>query len=1127
MKKNYIDRIAKYRILYFLSLFLSFSIFANAQAGLSITCVPGFTITCAEDVIVDVDATFVFPGFVCNTAPGPVTVSGPVITDPVGCTGGTYTFTYSVMNDCGETASCTQVFTLGNQVGPFIINSPAPQTVSCSFNAFPQPHLVEVETACGLSSTIEVEGPQVFGPAECNGTQYIFTYTARDLCGRTATSQQVYTISNVGSEFICPPDICVLDCPADGDMIAAQFDSFATQATIINPCGNESTVTNNFNPNNFINANCGSGPIAFENATEYQIVTFTAVDGCFGFTNCTALVVVVDNEPPVITGTPQVGVAECGDNAQMEYDAWIQLNLNNLAATDACSNVNWTYSPEFLTEMCGPYGFALTEVIFTATDDCGNSSTLEANFTVRNNFPPEFVDLESTIEISCGETANFIEPTISDACGNTMVTFVDSTLPEGCTGEPDLIRTYTVTDECGGINTASQTIIVVDTEAPIFTNVPAIASFTFGQMVNFEVPTATDNCSGQVSLTFEEFTVGNDCNGQEITREWTATDACGNQSTVMTSVIVEGDSEAPVFTSIPSTASFSCGQIVNFETPIATDNSTGPVTLTFEESTDGDECANGLQINRVWTATDACGNQSTVMTSVTVEGDTEAPVFTFIPETPDVGCNNIPDFVMPIAEDNCSNVTLTFIEYQQPPDGVVCEDGISRKRDWTATDDCGNATTVTTAIWINEYETNTTTATVSGTITNAADELLDDVYIMAEGSTAASMLGDMTTDETGEYNFDLDLGQNYAIIPSNDTDVMNGLTTMDLILLGQHLLEVRPLDSPYKIIAADINNSGSISSLDMIALRRLILRIDEGLVNNTSWRFVDADYSFNNPLNPFISTFPEVVNINGLNGALEQNFIGIKVGDLNGSAIPNALVNGDTRSERSTQNLLVTDARIEKGDTKSIEVKAKDFTALLGYQMTLEFDPTKMEIVEFVPGALRGLTDENFGIQSQNEGIITTSWNNNHGLSLEDEAVLFEIIVNAKQDLTLSEILRSSSKVTSAEAYSEIHGVMRSNLIFDQVKGFENDRFTLFQNYPNPFEVTTNIGFYLDNDGAATLTVYDMDGKIRYVQNGNYEKGYHEVVLGEEELGEAGMLYYQLNAADRKPRIKKMIWIKL
>ena len=827
MKKNYVDRITKYRIFCVLSLFLSFTIFANAQAGLSISCVPGFTITCAEDVIVDVDATFVFPGFICNTGPGPVTVSGPVISGPEGCTGATYTFTYSVANDCGEAASCTQVFTLGTQVGPFIISSPPPQTVSCSFNAFPQPNMVEVETVCGLSSEIEVIGPEVFGPAECNGTQIIYTYIGRDQCGRTAQSQQVFTISNVGSEFICPPDICVLDCPADGDMIAAQFASFATQATILNPCGNESTVTNNFSPNNFINANCGGGPIAFENATEYQIVTFTAVDACFGFTNCTALVVVVDNEPPVISGSPQVGVAECGDDAQMQYDAWIQLNLNNLSATDACSNVEWTFTPELLTEMCAPYGFALTEVVFTATDDCGNSTNLEANFTVRNNFPPEFVDLESAIEISCGETANFIEPTISDACGNTTVTFVDSSLPGGCSGESDFIRTYTVTDECGGVNTASQTITVVDTDAPEFTNIPSTASFTFGQTVNFEEPTATDNCSDQVTLTFEEFSDGNDCNGQEIIREWTATDACGNQSTVMTSVVIEGDSEAPIFTSIPSTASFSCGQIVSFEAPIATDNSNDSVTLTFEETTDGNSCANGKEITRVWTAKDACGNQSMITTSVIVEADTEAPVFTFIPETPDVGCNNIPDFVMPIAEDNCNNVTITFIEYQQPPDGVICEDGISRKRDWTATDDCGNSTTVTTAIWINEYETSTTTATVSGRITNDAEEFLDEVYIMAEGSVSASIMGDMITDETGEYIFDLDLGQNYAIIPSRDTDVLNGISTMDLILLGQHLLEVQPLDSPYKIIAADINNSGSISSLDMIALRRLILRVDE------------------------------------------------------------------------------------------------------------------------------------------------------------------------------------------------------------------------------------------------------------------------------------------------------------
>lgn len=1207
MKKNYINRIAKNRMLCMLSLLFSFTMLTAQSSGPTISCVPGFPITCETDVIVNVEAPFVFSN--CGIGEGAVTVTGPVLDGPLGCPGSTYTYTYTVVDQCGESASCDQTFTVASQVGPSIISCPANQTASCSFNVFPQPHLVEVQTPCGLATDIEVVGPQVFGPAECTGTQYIYTYIARDLCGRTAQCQQVYTLSNEGSEFICPPDICILECPADGDMIAAQFASFATQATIINPCGNESTVTNNFSPNNFVNGNCGSGPIAYENATQYQIVTFTAVDACFGFTNCTALVVVVDNEPPVITGAPQLGMAECNDRSQIDYDFWIQQTLNSMSADDACSNVTWSYTPNTPNEVCGVNGYAITEVFFTATDDCGNSTTLEAHFKLKNNFPPEFVDLVPNIEINCGEPTNFIEPSIGNACGNTTVTFVDSTLPADCSGVPALVRTYTVTDGCGAANTASQTITVVDNVAPIFTNTPATVTVGCGEPIVFVEPTAIDECGGPVTITFNEYTVGNGgcVDGKQTNRDWTATDGCGNQSTLTTTVIQAGDDTPPIFTNVPSTVNFTCGETISFVAPTATDDCSEPVTITFNEYTVGNDCTNGQQINRDWTATDACGNQSTVTTSVVLEGDTEGPiftfvpetpdvgcgnipefeepiatddcgtvtlsfeeyqspgticddgyslkrdwtavddcgnattvttaiwvnadvdppVFTFVPETPDVGCNNIPDFEIPTAVDDCGNVTITFVEYQSPPNGVECVDGIARKRDWTATDDCGNAATVTTVIWINEYETSTTTATVSGMITNAADEMIDEVYVTAEGNTTAGMMGDMTTDETGAYNFDLDLGQNYTIVPTRNNDVMNGISTMDLILLGQHLLEVQPLDSPYKIIAADINNSGSVTSLDMIALRRLILRIDENLNNNTSWRFVDAEYTFGNPTNPFMSTFPEIVNINGLNGTTQQDFIGIKIGDLNGSAIPNALVSGDTRTERATQYLLATDARIENGDTKIMEVKAKDFTALLGYQMTLEFDPEKMEIVEIIPGALRGLTEENFGTQNQEAGVITTSWNTTNGLSLQDETVLFKVIIKAKETLTLSEVLSSSSKVTSAEAYSEIHGVMHSNLLFDQMKGLEKDRFALYQNYPNPFEVNTNIGFYLDKAGDATLTVYDMDGKIRYIQNGNYENGYHEISLGAAQLGEAGMLYYQLNTTDRKPQIKKMIWIKL
>ena len=1130
MKKTFTNLLKTKQILSVWMLLFFFTAFIQAQTTppITISCVPGnFPITCETDVIVGVDRPFVFSPS-CNVSEGAVTVTGPVINGTAGCTGTTYTYTYSVTNDCGESASCEEVFVIANQVGPSILSGPSNKVVACSFNVFPQSNMIEAEAPCGLSTDIEVVGPQVFGPAECNGTQYIYTYIARDQCGRTAEYQQVYTLSNEGSEFICPPAICVLDCPADGDLIAEKFDAFASQATIINPCGSESTVTNNFNPANFIDANCGNGSVAYENATQYQIVTFTAVDACFGFTNCTALVVVVDNEPPVVTGVLQPGITECNDNVQAEYDAWVQHNLSRLSATDACSNVTFSYSPDTPTENCDG-GYAITPVSFIASDDCGNTTTLERNFLIENNSSPEFVDFLSEIEISCGENADFIEPAIQNACGNTTVTFVDSNLPANCSGEVIQVRTYTVTDGCGNSSTASQTIVTIDNAGPVFTSIPDPVSISCGETIDFEEPTATDDCGGPVTITFEEYTEGstNCTNGQQINRDWTATDACGNQSTITTSVILEGDAQPPVFTFIPETPDVDCGNIPEFEAPTATDDC-GNVTITFVEyQSPGTICEDGYSLKRDWTAMDNCGNTTTVTTAIWVNADVTPPVFTFIPETPDVGCNNIPAFEIPVAVDDCGNVTLTFVEYQSPPDGVICEDGISAKRDWTATDDCGNATTITTAIWINEYETNVTTATVAGIITNTADEMIDEVRVTAEGNAAAEMMGEMTTDETGAYNFELEPGQNYTVTPAKNTEVMNGLSTMDLILLGQHLLEIQPLDDPYKIIAADINNSGTVSSLDLIELRRLILRIDENFSNNTSWRFVDAGYIFNNPANPFVNTFPEILNINGLNGDIQQDFIGIKIGDLNGSAIPNALVSGDTRTERSTQHLVAADIRIEAGLTKIIDVKARDFSALLGYQMTLEFDPAKIEITEIIPAALRGLNEENFGTHHQEAGIITTSWNTAHGLSLEDETVLFSIVVNAKETLTLSEVLKSSSNVTTAEAYSEIQGLMHADLLFEEDRGFEKDRFSLYQNYPNPFEINTRVGFYLDKAGETTLTVYDMDGKNRFSTSGNYESGYHEITLGAAELGEAGMLYYQLETTDRKPQIKKMVWIKL
>jgi len=99
------------------------------------------------------------------------------------------------------------------------------------------------------------------------------------------------------------------------------------------------------------------------------------------------------------------------------------------------------------------------------------------------------------------------------------------------------------------------------------------------------------------------------------------------------------------------------------------------------------------------------------------------------------------------------------------------------------------------------------------------------------------------------------------------------------------------------MIAADANNSRSITTFDIVALRKLILGLDTALANSDSWRFLPADYTFPNPLNPFATVFPEGVPIAPSAQPQVAHFIGLKVGDVNGNAAPALYGPAQTRFE--------------------------------------------------------------------------------------------------------------------------------------------------------------------------------------------------------------------------------------
>jgi len=144
------------------------------------------------------------------------------------------------------------------------------------------------------------------------------------------------------------------------------------------------------------------------------------------------------------------------------------------------------------------------------------------------------------------------------------------------------------------------------------------------------------------------------------------------------------------------------------------------------------------------------------------------------------------------------------------------------------------------------------------------------------------------TDNNGNFSFSgVPTGQSYELCLSLNTNPLNGVSTFDGVILSKHILDIELLNSPYKIIAAELgteNNPPDV--LDLYLMRQTILGVYTEFPA-TSWKFVPAGFSFPDPAHPFAYPFPAGCKTFVLTGnASGQDFIGIKTADLNGSAVP-------------------------------------------------------------------------------------------------------------------------------------------------------------------------------------------------------------------------------------------------
>jgi hypothetical protein len=405
---------------------------------------------------------------------------------------------------------------------------------------------------------------------------------------------------------------------------------------------------------------------------------------------------------------------------------------------------------------------------------------------------------------------------------------------------------------------------------------------------------------------------------------------------------------------------------------------------------------------------------------------------------------------------------------------------------------------------------------IAGNISRSSTEMIKNVHVTLSNLQNNESKISVSNDQ-GMYSFSsMSTGSNYSIQPVKDDDYLNGVSTLDLVLIQRHVLNIGKFDSASKYLAGDINKDNKITSIDLVELRKLILGIYDKLPNNKSWRFIDKKSTFSDISNPWGAS--ESITVQNFSATKEDNhFTAIKVGDINSSATVNANAPIENRSKK-TLTFNADDVEYTEGEEVIVNVTSENFANIVGAQWLMNFDAKALEIKNILPGVL---TLDATNYNAKTAGSVKFSWNETKGQSFDKNEILFTIVFRATANGQLSNTVSLTSDQAHTEAYTQSLDVLNLALNFNnRVK----EVFSLDQNSPNPFTDKTAISFSLPQAGEATFKVYDLTGKVVFTTTHVYPKGKSDVIVRAEDLPATGVLFYELESQGFKST-KKMIYL--
>jgi len=368
---------------------------------------------------------------------------------------------------------------------------------------------------------------------------------------------------------------------------------------------------------------------------------------------------------------------------------------------------------------------------------------------------------------------------------------------------------------------------------------------------------------------------------------------------------------------------------------------------------------------------------------------------------------------------------------------------------------------------------------LQGLVHTPTDDGVQNVEIRLTGTEPKTTL----TDRNGLYGLVVRRGD-YTLTPfkNNERLRLNGISTIDLAFIQSHILFRQRLNDPYKVIAADADSSSTVTTSDIMHIRRMLLGLDTSLPGNRTWAFVDADQTFPNANNPF--PYRNRKTFAGLFGPVTQRFRAVKLGDVNYDRNPKL----DQGPSRDTLRLY-TEVSEEPGLVR-VSIRTKAVQRLMGFQGTLQWDTRGLRLLQAQPMGL-GI---GLGTVDPGRATLPFSWNDPQalGLSLTDGFPLLEMVFE-RTGLASGSDIRLTGGFIEPEAFNVHFERMHFRLESAGVRAVEGA--SVIRILPNPVRSQLTVEWYAERREPVRFRVIDAQGRALEVGVASQRIGLNRAML--------------------------------